>query len=102
MANLNNFNCTLSSSDFKKIAEEFGKEATQKIAQVAYDQSQTRCPVKTGNLKASGYIKPISKGYEVGYSAPYALYVDIRPRVQSGVPHFLSGTLQNAAKEGLK
>ena len=86
----------------KGIAEEYGKETTENIAQKVFSESQNRCPVSSGKLKNSVYQHETKTGYEVGYTADYALYIDQVPQALSnGTAHFLSGSLEKALKEGL-
>jgi hypothetical protein len=89
-------------AQLQEIAEQVGKSTTDKIANLVYQESQNRCPVNTGKLKASGYKQEVKKGYEVGYTADYALQIDQLPQsLSNGTAHFLSGVLAQALKEGL-
>jgi hypothetical protein len=40
--------------------------------------SQMKCPVKTGNLKTSGYKVNVTEGCKIGYSADYACIYETR------------------------
>ena len=70
------------------------EEAVAQEAQDMFQESQQKCPVLTGKLKASGYIKKISTyHYEVGYTAPYALKKD--QDYSSKGAGYISSVLQN-------
>ena len=98
----NNFKSTITPALLKGIAEEYGKATTENIAQKVFSESQNRCPVSSGKLKNSVYQHETKTGYEVGYTADYALYIDQVPQALSnGTSHFLSGSLEKALKEGL-
>lgn len=87
-----------------KNAKEYGKEITKNLADDIFSKSQSRCPVDSGNLKNSGSVKATSDGYLVEYDAPYALLVDTLPqsKLKSGTAHFLSGTLSEVLKGGVR
>ena len=87
-----------------KYAEETAKVSTGQVAKEIYELSQQRCPVGTGKLKNSGSIVPTETGYLVEYDCDYALYVDSLPQsmISSGTAHFLSGTLSEIKKGGVK
>lgn len=80
---------------FEKIAEKYGKEHVKRIATAIYEQSQEACPVRTGDLKQSGYITEKADGYEVGYDADYAAKVDHLPQSEltSGQAHFFTNSV---------
>jgi len=55
------------------------------VGQVVFTFSQMWCPVQTGTLKKSGYAREEGQDFVVGYTAPYAKYVEwgtskMRPR----------------------
>ncbi len=92
---------------FIHIAKDYGKSAAKETAEKIYSESQQNCPVKSGALKQSGYIKDIgADGYEVGYSAEYAEYVDKMPQSwlthtgHGGKTHFFSNAVQNNSGGG--
>ena len=86
----------LDKAEMERLAKKWGKSAVQQTAEAIYDLSQERCPVDTGVLKASGYVRENEKGYEVGYACEYAQYVDKMPQSyfnragHGGVVHFFS------------
>ena len=88
-------------------AKELGKSATQEVAERIFADSQRDCPVNTGKLKASGYIKETEDGYEVGYSEDYAQYVDKMPQAylsrtgHGGKTHFISNAVKRYAGGGI-
>lgn len=77
----------------KEIAEDILKEAKQ------------NCPVDTGKLKNSGFVKKVDGGYTVGFSEDYALIVHEQPQSyrENGERHFLSNAVEKiAGKDGEK
>ncbi len=50
----------------------------QEVGRQVFARSQRRVPVRTGRLKASGYVRHLRNGAEVGYAAPYAFAVNSR------------------------
>jgi HK97 gp10 family phage protein len=55
------------------------------VGQVVFTFSQMWCPVRTGMLKKSGYAREEGQDFAIGYTAPYAPYVEwgtkhMRPR----------------------
>lgn len=50
-------------------------ELVRSVAYDVFNLSQQLVPVKTGYLKSTGYIKSTSDGWEIGYTAPYAVFV---------------------------
>ena len=77
----------------KEVAEEILKEA------------QKNCPVDTGELKRSGFVKKVSEGYTVGFGAEYAMIVHEQPQSyrENGKRHFLSDAVEKVAgKNGEK
>lgn len=89
----------LDKSKMLELAKKYGKSAVQQKAEQIYTLSQERCPVDTGTLKASGYIRETDDGYEVGYDCDYMQYVDKMPQSSlsrtghGGKAHFFSGTV---------
>lgn len=83
-----------------RLCEKYGKSAVQETAERIYAESQEKCPVKTGNLKSSGYVKEVEGGWEVGYNSTYAEYVDRMPQAwltrtgHGGTARFFSGTVE--------
>jgi hypothetical protein len=59
----------------------------------------SRCPVETGELQESVFLKPTTDGAEVGFSAPHALYVHERIDVEhaDGEAKFLEHAKDAAA-----
>ena len=84
------------------VAKEQGKKGAKDISEQIYNQTQNRCQVKSGKLKSSGYITELSDGYEVGYSASYADYIDKLPAqwVKNGTPSFFSEVVENYSRGG--
>lgn len=83
----------------KEIAKKQGKSACETIADKIYEESQRDCPVKSGELKASGYIEETKYGWDVGYTVPYAEFVDKMPQKSfnktgsGGKTHFFTAPL---------
>jgi hypothetical protein len=48
----------------------------QDLGAAVFRDSQRDVPVRTGRLKRSGYIRRLSNGVEIGYTAPYAFSVE--------------------------
>ena len=84
------------------LGKEKGKAAVKEIAEKIYAETQSRCPVRSGTLKNSGYITELDEGYEVGYTASYADYVDKIPAqwIKSGSPRFFSEVVENYSRGG--
>lgn len=86
----------------QELGKKLGKSAAEGFAEAILEESKNRCPVDTGNLKNSGYVKESEKGFEVGFSAPYAQYVDKMPQMyfnragHGGKAHFFTGVVQEA------
>lgn len=85
----------LDKAAFLRVAEKQGKVGTQETAEAIYRRSQEACPVRTGDLKRSGYVKQTEQGAEVGYTAPYAQYVNHMPQseLESGQAHFFTNAV---------
>lgn len=79
----------------KDYAEKIGKNRAQDIAATIYRRSQEACPVRTGDLKESGYVKEIKNGAQVGYSASYAADINQLPQneLASGQAHFFTNAV---------
>lgn len=77
--------------------EDRAKEVEKEVAQDILKKAKKDAPHDTGALKRSAYMKKKEKGYEVGFSADYALIVHEQPQSsrKNGKRHFLS----NASKE---
>ena len=79
-----NVKCTVQNNMNKKAMLEcgkrIGKSAVQRMAEEIYKESQENCPIDSGRLKASGYIRLTEEGYIVGYDCDYAEYVDRMPQ----------------------
>ena len=90
-----NVKANLNKAIFEKVAKEQGKVGAVEIAEKIYDLSQDSCPVDTGNLKESGYVRKTEDGAEVGYSAPYAVYVNHMPQssLHNGKAHFFTNSV---------
>lgn len=48
----------------------------QDVGDAVFRESQRRVPVRTGQLKRSGYSRRLRDGIEIGYRAPYAFAVE--------------------------
>lgn len=62
---------------------------SKEISQEILDNAKERCPVRTGFLRDSGQLVQTANGYEVVFTAPYALIVHERPNPSSGESQFL-------------
>lgn len=63
---------------FTKSVEKGGKRATEKSGLSLMGKSVVDAPIKTGDLRRSGYYKATLKGFgaEVGFTVPYAPYLE--------------------------
>lgn len=66
--------------EIKGIFEEQADELSKELAEEIKEKSDRMCPVDSGELKKSGYIKEIENGYEVGYSADHAIFAHEQPQ----------------------
>lgn len=48
----------------------------QDVGAAIFRESQRQVPVRSGELKRSGYVRKLPDGVEVGYRAPYAFAVE--------------------------
>lgn len=71
-----------------KVNDKLGAES-KSIAEDILAEAKARCPVETGRLRDSGYIEQTAEGYQVAFSAPYALVVHERPNPRTGESQFL-------------
>lgn len=62
-------------------------EALGAGAQVIFYYSQQLCPVDTGYLKSTGYIRVNGNDVEVGYEADYASYVEFGTYKMAAQPY---------------
>ena len=91
----------LDKKEMERLAKKYGKSAVQETAEAIYELSQSRCPVDTGYLKSSGYVRENEKGYEVGYNCDYVDYVDKMPQSSfnrtghGGQAHFFSQSVKD-------
>lgn len=53
-------------------------QAKRNYINKVYIDSQNDCPIRTGRLKGSGYIKESDNLMQLGYTAPYAAIVDYK------------------------
>lgn len=89
----------LNKKKMKELLKMSGEDACKSIVDNIYDESQKNCAVRTGKLKASGYKKQTKYGWDVGYTAPYAVYVDKMPQKSfdrtgnGGKTHFFTAPL---------
>lgn len=90
---------TLDKKTMKELAKKYGKGACEEMVDRIYEESQRDCPVKTGKLKESGYKRETKRGWDVGYDADYAMFVDRMPQRyfdrtgSGGKAHFFTGPL---------
>lgn len=84
------------------LGKEKGKAAVKETAEKIFAETQARCPVRSGTLKNSGYIAELEEGFEVGYTASYADYVDKIPAqwIKNGSPRFFSEVVENYSRGG--
>lgn len=61
----------------------------QEVSQEILENAKSRCPVRTGYLRDSGRVVKTDNGYEVEFTASYALIVHERPNPSSGESQFL-------------
>ncbi len=99
----------------KRVAEKFPDKVGAAIyqeAQIEMTEAKRRCPVATGNLRASGQVaKPVREGKRIsvtlsfgGAAAPYAIFVHenldanhSHPPFGGGQAKFLESTLTESA-----
>lgn len=60
----------------KKLIKESLVKAIQRAGKTAFELSQSKCPVDTGELKRSGSVKDLENGIEIDYTADYASIVE--------------------------
>ena len=69
-------------------------------ANVILDYAQANCPVDTGFLRESGYIRVQSNYVEIGFDAPYASYVEYGTSKMEAQP-FLRPALDESEEDAL-
>lgn len=69
-------------------------------AEVIFAASQDLCPVDTGFLRDSGYVQIRSGDVEIGYSAPYASFVEFGTYKMAAQP-FLRPAFDEYEEEAL-
>lgn len=55
-------------------------------AQIIFDISQDLCPVDTGYLKSTGFVREAGDDVEIGYEADYASFVEFGTYKMSAQP----------------
>jgi len=84
-------------SGLDPLADRLEAEVLHRLAVLAHEtvvDAQTRCPVKTGTLRASinwgvaGDVPAGTLGVQIVAAAPYAGFVDLGTRYQPGHPYF--------------
>lgn len=85
--------------NLRKQIQEAVKPVEKEVAEKILKEAKKNCPVDTGNLKNSGFIKEVNGGYSVGFSADYAMIVHEQPQSyrENGKRHFLSDAVEKVA-----
>lgn len=63
----------------EKLEQEFVR-GIQDVGLAIFRESQRQVPVRTGELRRSGYARKLADGIEIGYRAPYAFSVEYGDR----------------------
>lgn len=56
-------------------------------AQIIFDRSQQLCPVDTGYLKSTGFVRAVGEDVEIGYEAEYASFVEFGTYKMAAQPY---------------
>lgn len=85
--------------NFQKQIEQAIKPLEKEVAEEILKEAKKNCPVDTGDLRNSGYVKKQGDGYAVGFSADYAMIVHEQPQSyrKNGKRHFLSDAVEKVA-----
>lgn len=83
----------------QKQIEQAIKPLEKDIAEDILREAKKNCPVDTGKLRNSGFVKKTGDGYTVGFSADYAMVVHEQPQSyrENGKRHFLSEAVEKVA-----
>ena len=83
----------------QKQIEEKVKPLEKEVAEEILKEAKKNCPVDSGKLRESGFIKKQGDGYQVGFSAEYAIIVHEQPQAyrENGERHFLSNAVEKVA-----
>ena len=84
---------------FQRQIEQAIKPLEKEVAEEILKEAKKNCPVDTGTLKNSGYVKKQGDGYTVGFGADYAMIVHEQPQSyrENGKRHFLSDAVEKVA-----
>lgn len=85
--------------NLQKQIEQAIKPLEKEVAEEILKEAKKNCPVDTGNLKNSGYVRKQGDGYTVGFGADYAMVVHEQPQSyrENGKRHFLSDAVEKVA-----
>ncbi len=85
--------------NLQKQIEQVLKPLEKEVAEEILKEAKKNCPVDTGNLKNSGFVRKKGDGYEVGFGADYAMIVHEQPQSyrENGKRHFLSDAVEKVA-----
>lgn len=92
----------LDASIVQKVALKYSQKSAKEIAYNTLKEAVATAPYDTGELAKSHYVRVDGKRYEVGNTAPHALYVHALPQtsIQGGKSsQWLQKALTNALRE---
>lgn len=90
---------------FKKATAKQAEKAMVAGAEYVKKESQKRCPVRTGRLRRSAFVRSRGDGWNtrvsVGYSVPYAIYVHERLELlhRNGEAKFLENVFREQSPQ---
>ena len=85
--------------NLRKQIQEAVKPVEKEVAEEILKEAKKRCPVDSGKLRESGYVKEVAGGYTVGFGVDYAMIVHEQPQAyrKNGERHFLSNAVEKVA-----
>lgn len=86
--------------ELPKILQIESNKFNSDIANEILEEAKRLCPVKSGHLKDSGYVRFDGKGFTVGFGAEYAIYVheNMSAKHTIGQAKFLQTALVNVKR----
>lgn len=98
-ANFDNKQVDIIVENLRKQIQEAVKPVEKEVAQEILKEAKKKCPVDSGKLRDSGYVKEVNGGYSVGFGVDYAMIVHEQPQAyrENGERHFLSNAVEKVA-----